>query len=269
MLRERILVSLILIPLAGLAVALGGLFYTAIIATLLGICAWEYWRLVRSGGYNTSMILLVSSVVGIIVFRQIWGFAGSAFAASVALLAMMAYHTFAYQRGEEGSATHFTMAVGGMFYMGWLGSYLISLRNLPDGDLWVFTGLTAAWFADAGAYAIGSRFGRHKMAPRLSPKKTWEGYLGGLLTSVVINGLFAWIWSLRAPQFTPWIGALLGLIIGAIAPIGDLGVSMFKRQFGVKDTSQLLPGHGGMLDRLDSTLWAGVLSYYIISLFLI
>ncbi len=269
MLRDRILVSLALVPFASLAIALGGWFYALVISLFLGICAWEYWRMVRSGGFKTSAVLLVGGVVAMILLRHALDFAGFAFAASLSLLAVMTYHTICYQNGEDGSATHFTMAVGGLFYLGWLGSYLIALRNLPDGDLWVFTGLAAAWFADTGAYFIGRRFGKHKMASRVSPKKSWEGYLGGIVTTILINALLAWAWSLRVPLITPLKGALLGLIVGAIAPLGDLGESMLKRQFGVKDTSNLLPGHGGMLDRLDSTLWAGVISYYIITLFML
>lgn len=269
MLRDRLLVTVILVPLVALAIALGGWFFAAAVSLLLGICAWEYWRMVRSGGYNTSLVLLVVGVVGIILLHLAFGFEGSALAASLVLLAAMAYHTIEYQRGSDGSATHFTMAVGGLFYLGWLGSYLIALRNLPDGDLWLFTGLTAAWFADSGAYFFGMRFGKHKLASRVSPKKTWEGYLAGIVVAIIFNALLAWAWSLRAPQITPLNGALLGLIVGAVAPLGDLGESMLKRQFRVKDTSQLLPGHGGMLDRLDSTLWAAALSYYIITFFML
>lgn len=269
MLRDRTLVALILVPGAALAIGLGGWIFAVTVSLLLGICAWEYWRMVRSGGYNTSLILLVAGVISIPLLHFFFGFEGSAFAASLVLLAAMAYHTIAYQNGEDGSATHFTMAVGGLFYLGWLGSYLIALRALPDGDLWMFTGLTAAWFADTGAYFIGMRFGKHKMAPRVSPKKSWEGYIAGIISAVIFNALLAGVWSLRAPQISAFDGALLGLIIGAIAPLGDLGESMLKRQFGIKDTSNLLPGHGGMLDRLDSSLWAGAISFYIITLFLI
>lgn len=269
MLRERLIVSLILIPLACLVIGLGGWIYPIFVALLLGICAWEYWRMVKSGGYHTSKVLLIAGVVLMVVSRYAWNGFGSEMVTGLLLLVFMAYHTFAYQRGEDGSATHFTMAVGGLFYLGWLGGYLILLRGLPDGDLWVLTGLPAAWFADSGAYFIGSRFGKRKMASRVSPKKTWEGYLAGIITAVILTALLAAAWNLRAPLITPLKGAILGLVLGAIAPLGDLGESMLKRQFGFKDTSGLLPGHGGMLDRLDTTLWAGMLSYFIITLFML
>lgn len=269
MLRERLLVSIILIPLACLVIGIGGWIYAVFVALLLGICAWEYWRMVRSGGYNTSAFLMVTGVALMILTRQFLGTGGAEAVASFLLIGFMGYHTLAYQRGEDGSATHFTMAIGGLFYLGWLGGYFILLRNLPDGDLWVLTGLPAAWFADTGAYFIGMHFGKHKMASRVSPKKSWEGYLVGIVISIIFTAALAWAWSLRAPLITPLKGALLGLLIGTIAPLGDFGESMLKRQFGFKDTSALLPGHGGMLDRLDTTLWAVMLSYYIITLFML
>lgn len=269
MLRERILVSLVLVPLGCLMIGLGGWFYAAFVTLLLGICAWEYWRMIKSGGYNTSMILFVTGVVVMVISRFVWSDTGTEIVIGFFLLAFMTYHTIAYQRGEDGSATHFTMALGGLFYLGWMGGYLILLRSLPDGDLWVLTALPAAWFADTGAYFVGSRFGKHKMASRVSPKKSWEGYLAGVVSSVIFTALMAAAWSLRAPQITPLKGAILGLIMGAVTPLGDLGESMLKRQFGFKDTSGLLPGHGGMLDRLDTTLWAGILSYFIITLFML
>jgi phosphatidate cytidylyltransferase len=96
----------------------------------------------------------------------------------------MAYHLFQYERGSQRAGTDFAVTLSGILYIGWLGAYLISLRRLPDGLWWLLTVLPAVWLADTGAYLVGSRFGRHKMTPRLSPKKSWEGYLGGILFSV-------------------------------------------------------------------------------------
>lgn len=269
MLRERLLVAIVLVPLASLMIGLGGWYLPFAVALIMGMCAWEYWRMARMGGFSTSPLLLVGGSTAIILLRHAFGLEGAALAASLLILLAFAYHTLTFQNGEERSATHFAIAVAGLFYIGWLGSYIVALRQLPDGDLWMLTGLTAAWFADSGAYFIGVRYGRHKIIPRVSPHKSWEGYLGGIVVAVIFTALLAWLWSLRAPQITALNGALLGLVVGSIAPLGDLGESMLKRQFGVKDTSKLLPGHGGMLDRADSTLWAAVISYYIITFFML
>ena len=107
------------------------------------------------------------------------------------------------------------------------------------------------------------------MTPRLSPKKSWEGFFAGLFTAVLIGAFLAYAFSSLGPQplrgmIDPLRGALLGLVIGALAPIGDLGESMMKRQGGLKDSSNIFPGHGGFLDRIDSWIWGATLGYFMI-----
>jgi phosphatidate cytidylyltransferase len=138
------------------------------------------------------------------------------------------------------------------------------LRGLPDGSWWFLLVLPAVWISDGAAYFVGSHYGRHKMSPRVSPNKSWEGYLGGVVAGAVGCMILAALWHLRAPAITPMKGLLLGLAVAAITPLGDLGESMLKRGFGVKDTSHLLPGHGGIMDRIDSWLWAAPIGYYLI-----
>jgi phosphatidate cytidylyltransferase len=111
---------------------------------------------------------------------------------------------------------------------------------------------------------IGKRFGKHQLSPRVSPKKTWEGYLGGILFAMILTPLLAAGWHLRAPAVTPLDGLIIGAVISVFAPLGDLGESMLKRQFGLKDSSNLLPGHGGAMDRIDTWLWAAAIGYYLV-----
>jgi phosphatidate cytidylyltransferase len=118
--------------------------------------------------------------------------------------------------------------------------------------------------ADSGAYAVGRLWGRRKLAPVLSPAKTWEGYLAGVVLGSTLTALLAWLWSGRAGAGTTingWHGLVLGSTIAAIAPLGDLAISMVKRQVGVKHSGRAIPGHGGALDRVDSVLWASVIGY--------
>jgi phosphatidate cytidylyltransferase len=112
------------------------------------------------------------------------------------------------------------------------------------------------------------------MAPRLSPKKSWEGYFAGVFTSVLIGAFFTYAFSALGPQplgglINPAQGAWLGLVIGALAPLGDLGESMFKRQGGLKDSSNIFPGHGGFLDRIDSWIWGAAIGYFMIQYFIL
>jgi len=156
--------------------------------------------------------------------------------------------------------------MGGIIYLGWLGGYLISLRNLPDGLWWMMVALPTIWISDSGAFLIGRSFGRHSLARRLSPKKTWEGYAAGVVFGTIGAGLCGLLWHLRSPLVTPGRALIMGLVLSVVAPFGDLGESMIKRQFGVKDSSNLLPGHGGVLDRIDSIMWTGIISYFLITL---
>ena len=101
----------------------------------------------------------------------------------------MTVHIIAYERGRDQSALDFAVTVAGIVYLGWLGSYLLDLRQLPAGGWWLMILLPVVWGADTGGYFIGSVYGKHKMTPRLSPRKSWEGYVAGLVTSVGISGL--------------------------------------------------------------------------------
>ncbi|HVN54326.1 MAG TPA: phosphatidate cytidylyltransferase [Anaerolineaceae bacterium] len=263
MLADRLKVVIILIPIGVGVIALGGIPYTIAVVVILGLAAWEYVNLFRKGGMAPSMALVVSGVVALTLQRAWMGFAGVDIALSILTLLAIVFHMVAYERGAEHAATDFGVTLGGILYIGWLGAYLVSLRFLPDGLWWVLLVLPSVWLADGGAYFIGRRFGRHPLTQRLSPNKTWEGYLGGVVTGMVSGLLLAALWSSRSPAMTPLRGALVGFILAVETPLGDLGESMLKRQFGVKDASHLIPGHGGVLDRIDTWLWAGVIGYYL------
>jgi phosphatidate cytidylyltransferase len=178
------------------------------------------------------------------------------------------WHLIDYERGAPRSGTDFVVTLGGTLYVGWLASYLIALRGIPDGEWWVLLALPTTWVSDSAAYFVGRAYGRHPMAPRLSPKKTWEGYLAGIVGGVLAGGGFGLGWgSLAGPGslVNEIHGAAVGVAIGLLSTLGDLGVSMIKREVGVKDTGSLIPGHGGALDRIDSLLWSGVLAFYLAS----
>lgn len=140
-----------------------------------------------------------------------------------------------------------------------LGSTLVLMLADTRGAQRVMTYLVCVVAADTGAYAFGVLFGKHKMAPRISPAKTWEGLSGGIFLAMVVGAVLARL-SLGAEW---WVGALVGLSMAVVAAMGDLIESMIKRDVGVKDMSQLLPGHGGAMDRLDSLIVAGPVAWLI------
>ena len=132
--------------------------------------------------------------------------------------------------------------------------------------------LPSVWLADSGAYSIGRAYGKHKMAPRLSPKKSWEGYAASVFTGMIGGAFLVYSYSTFgnfSSHITIFQGALIGLILGALSPLGDLGESMIKRQSGIKDSSDIIPGHGGFFDRVDSWLWGAVIGYYYLIWFIL
>jgi phosphatidate cytidylyltransferase len=268
MLVKRLQVILLLIPVAALFIALGGWPFALLIVTMLGIAAFEYSRIFTNGQFNPARILIIAGVILLVIQRQVSGFLGSDLLLALLVLVAMALFVFRYERGHNTSAVDFGISLAGILYLGWLGGYFISLRNLPDGEWWMVVILPAVWLADAGAFVIGRRWGRHPFSPRVSPKKTWEGYVGGIVIAAAGTSLLAALWNLRAPTITPLHGLIIGLVISIITPLGDLGESMLKRPFGVKDSGKLLPGHGGVLDRIDSWLWACTIGFYLVQLFM-
>jgi phosphatidate cytidylyltransferase len=267
MLVKRLWVTIILLPIGMAAILAGGWYLTALVAAFMCLAAWEYVNLFRTGGLQPARVLVIGGTLILLIGRNLNGFDSAAWMISLLILLGMTYHLVAYERGRDQAGTDFAVTIAGMFYIGWFGAYFMSLRNLPEGKWWIMVVLPAVWFADAGAYFIGKRFGCHQLSPRLSPKKTWEGYLGGIVVGVILTALFAAIWRVGAgpnSSITALRGALLGLVMGIFPTLGDLGESMIKRQIGVKDSGDLLPGHGGAFDRIDSWLWAAVIGYYMI-----
>lgn len=242
------------------------------IALILGLAAWEYAALFKTDGHQPSAVMMVIGAVALTLGRGLDGFKSSDWILGGFVLTSMLVHLVAYEKGRDQAGSDFAITLSGTLYVGFIGAYLVSLRNLPDGAWWFMVALPSVWAADTGAYFYGRRFGRRKLSPRLSPKKTLEGYIAGIICGPLIGLAFSYLAiSQVGPDagFSPLNGTLLGLVLAVITPLGDLGESMIKRQFGVKDSSNLLPGHGGAFDRIDSWLWGAILSYYIISWFFI
>ncbi len=256
------------------AIIYGGVFYYLLIGAALVGGAWEYVRLYRAVKVEPNEIVTIGGVLGIATARFFFA-EGAAIPLFVLLvLAAMTVHLVAYERGRDQAALDFAVTVAGIVYLGWLGSYLLDVRSLPQGLWWLMLVLPIVWGGDTGAYSIGAVYGKHKMTPRLSPKKSWEGYFAGLFTSVIVGAFLSYAFSSLGPQplgglITPLQGAFLGLVIGALATLGDLGESMFKRQGGLKDSSNVFPGHGGFLDRIDSWIWGAALGYLMIRFFIL
>ncbi len=259
-LLSRVAVAIVGLPLVLGIVWLGGwwLFALALVAGLIGlhefVVVTRTLRPIAVAGYAG----LVCILIGIELGGLAWGIGGLFVALALAFVLKGLGDT----RGSS------TVSVGttviGVAWIGFGLGYVLLLRDIPhDGRLAALTVLIAVFAADTAAYVVGRVFGRHKLAPRLSPGKTWEGFVVGSAAAV----LAVWI-ALYKTGFLPTGRSLvLGAAIALAAPAGDLFESALKREMQVKDTGRLLGGHGGVLDRIDSLLFASIAAFYVILAF--
>ncbi len=163
---------------------------------------------------------------------------------------------------KERAFAGWAWTIAGILYVGWLLSYLVALRGLDAGRNWVFFALFTTFASDTTAFFAGRALGKHHLSPSISPGKTWEGAIAGVFSAVIVSLLFTLRTPLQAPFDYWWQAILLGLVVSVFGQLGDLVESLFKRNMGVKESGRLIPGHGGVLDRMDSVVFAGIVVYY-------
>ena len=260
MLKTRFLVAVIALPILGIVTVIGGWLFALVVLAALLVGGWEYVHLMR----KTNVRVPQSLTYGLIVLAvgTIWFERPTLRAPGVALLLMAGafYLIAAFERGETQPVTGLSLAMFGGFYIGWLGSTLLAVRLLDDGTALTVFIYGAVMVSDTAAYFVGRAWGKHTLSPHVSPKKTWEGYVGGIAGGVIFGLLAAWL--IHVDGLTIGHGAVIGLLSGGLGTVGDLGESVIKRQVSAKDSSHLIPGHGGLLDRLDSVLVSFAIGYY-------
>lgn len=264
---KRELAALILAVIGIPAIYFGGLYFFIVFSAMTAIAAWEFGRLFRPLDVKPFTVLTAGGTLMVLLSRAYFPYAVVPFLTYI-ILASMTVYLVVYENGRDRAATDFAVTVAAVLYLGWLGSYFFALRSLPQGLGWFILVMVPLWASDSAAYYIGSRYGKHKMTPRLSPKKSWEGYaasvigggLAGILVGIILNSV-GWL------DVTLLNSLIIGLLMGAVPTLGDLGESMIKRQAGIKDSGDLIPGHGGAFDRIDSWLWAATIGYLYISMF--
>ena len=243
----------IVVGLAALAVVLaitwiGGIvFYIAALAAIV-VGGYEFYTMLAKGGYAPAtwlglVWLALISTTGYVPDRL-----PLLTVLTLGFFATISYTLFVRDRPIHTLAATSLVAV----YLGLMMAQGIGLRLLPQGFWWLILAFAVTWVNDSAAYFTGVTLGRHRMWPRLSPKKTWEGTVGGWIGAALAGALIVW---LLPVGIAVWQGAAIGLIGGVLGLAGDLSISMVKRQVGVKDSGTFFPGHGGMLDRLDSMLF--------------
>jgi phosphatidate cytidylyltransferase len=269
MLRDRLIVILIVIPL-GMAVLLaGGFWYAGCVALVMCLAAGEFSRLFSKPEMHIPAGILAAGIAALILMRWLYGFTHAGLLLAGIIFVCVIWFLIRFERGmEKQAASAMAITLGGALYLGWFSGYFISLRELPYGLWWTLISLAAVGLTDSMAFLVGKGLGKHPLTRRVSPNKTWEGYFGGWVGGALGGLLCGWLFHITAGSASgidPWRGLLLGFLIGLLSPLGDLAISMMKREAAQKDTGNFFPGHGGILDRIDSWLVMAVVGYYVVS----
>jgi phosphatidate cytidylyltransferase len=263
----RILTAIAGIPIFLGLLYLGKLALFALVAGMGLIGFHEYVRMWREKQVAVPYWLGAAAILGILTWAE-WApdnatILGALFAAT--MLGTLVWLLFSYKQHTIVDAL---VTAAGVLYVGWLLSHLLLIRGLGQGtgwDLglkWLTLSFFCTWVADSFAYFFGRAFGKRKLAPHISPNKSVEGAVGGGVCTLIVGGLWGPVIGI---QF--WQGALIALFAFVLSVLGDLAESALKRYTGVKDSGHLLPGHGGVLDRFDSSLFVLPFVYYVARFF--
>jgi phosphatidate cytidylyltransferase len=264
----RVAASVVFIPCFVIITNAGGHHFLLLIDSVIFVGMWEFYRMMEAKGIRPYKLIgiLCALVLSWYVFLQ-----NGIYANLFLTLVLVALMCLELTRRETKMATaHIATTILGVMYIGFLGSHLIMLREQPlrmnldyhHGASFVFLAFVVTWAGDTGAYLVGSAIGRRPLIPRISARKTKEGSAGGvvfaLVAALVSRQTFA-------PFLDLWHALVVGAIAGVVGQFGDLFESLIKRDADIKDTSEMIPGHGGILDRFDSLLFTAPLIYYFLT----
>jgi phosphatidate cytidylyltransferase len=277
-LTKRVLFAVVAIPVVLALVWLGRLPFALLLAVAAGLGAWEYARMVRAAGgapLDTAMVVLAAALPIVVHLAATGAWVPSL--PAVALLVPLLLTVALFGQGvAAGGVTGIGATLFGAWYTGGMLAFAYALRHsrftIGDlaGTLLVALPLILTWVNDAGAYFVGRAVGGRKLMPSVSPGKTVAGAVGGLLTTIAVTALYVRFVLGPYTSLGMTLGAMMlfGTVISVVAQVGDLAESMLKRQAGVKDSSALIPGHGGVLDRIDSLLFVFPVAFILFDLML-
>jgi len=265
MLRQRLITAAFGIPLLVAAVWFGSWWFVAAILIAAGIALWEFYSMARASKRDPLTYFgIVWGLLFVVSPLMPWSNTIPVLMSSAVLFPLI---WLLLNRPRETAFSNLAWTIIGIMYIGWMMSYWVSVRGLgpPEGLAWTLWGLAIVFASDSSAYGVGRWRGKHKLAPSISPSKTWEGAVGGLVGSMVAASVFgALLFPLMGVAPMNWAaGLLMGAVGSILAQMGDLTGSLLKRNLGVKDSGpRFLPGHGGFLDRISSLMFVGPFLFY-------
>ena len=255
MLAQRVASAVVGVPLILGIIYFGGNWYVAAVAIALAIASIEFNQ-ARRDWLDPVSILTAVLVAGLAVGAHTGDYRWYAWVGAALVIPPIAA---ALNPTDDSPLADAVWIAFGVTYVGILGSFLVQLRDVQfDGRSWTYLAVLSTFAADTAAYFTGRAIGRRLLAPNISPKKTWEGLFGGWAAGFVVVMALGYAFKLTSQ---PWKLSLLGLLLPLAAAAGDLAESALKRMMHIKDASDLIPGHGGVLDRLDSILFTFALVY--------
>ena len=268
MLRYRVITAAVGLPLIILAIWFGDPWpwFSLLIAAAALAGTYEFYRMANFDSREPLLYLGLLWTLALVLSPHYTNPDLLPIVITVAVLASLI--CLLLRRSREKAFPDWPWTIAGALYVGWMLSYWLNLRGLEDGRNWVYLAMLATFANDTGAYFIGRARGKHKLAPIISPAKTWEGAIGGLVSAVLAAVVVATVLMLISVRLGApfvlgyWQIVILGFLIAIFAQLGDLVESLLKRNMGVKESGNLLPGHGGILDRFDSLIFVGAVVYY-------
>ena len=268
----RLITAIIGIPLVIGSVYWGSIPFFVFLLGIVILALQEYYMLAKTSGYDCRPVL--GTVMGTLLFVMLF-LSGTVVVAPVLHNATAAFMSFMLmplllleiiRPTHEKASERLGITFLGAFFIPWALGHLALIRSFrPLGMEYVLFLFLTIWFLDTGAYAIGIKYGRLKLAPSVSPKKTIEGAIGGTIIGIITALVLRVLLLRSALTISETIG--ITAVLSVVAQFSDLSESLFKREAGVKDSADLLPGHGGMFDRFDSFLFTAPLLYYYLSIF--
>ncbi|HOB80029.1 MAG TPA: phosphatidate cytidylyltransferase [Ornithinibacter sp.] len=233
-----------------------------LVVVIAAICvgAWELRRAIATKGITIPLVPLLLGVAGMLVSAYARGAEALVVTFGLTIIGILIWRV---ADGVAGAARDLSASALVTFYPVFLAGFAALMLAAPDGRQRIVVFILVTVFSDIGGYAVGVKFGKHPMAPSLSPKKSWEGFAGSVLSCALVGAislplLLDGVW---------WAGAVLGVVAAAAATLGDLIESSIKRDLGIKDMSTILPGHGGLMDRLDSLVVVAPVAWALLLLF--
>jgi len=263
--QTRVLSAVVIIPVALALLAVGGLPWALLVTSAAGMGSYEYYKMAVARGYAPQTAAGVTACIAVCLGL---GLGGPVAGLGMAVLAVFAITALQIRRKDPaGSIANMAVGVFGVIYVGGLLSHAVLIRDHLESDaygiLFMIIALAGSMLCDTGAYFAGRAYGKRKLIPGISPGKTVEGTIGGVVSGAVAVCAVKLVAGIFMEVPFGWGPALfLGTLIAVAGVIGDLVESMMKRDAGVKDSGKVIPGHGGLMDRLDSLLWAIPATYY-------